>query len=120
MRMSHPPKTFEHVFKTGFFTCVTSYVIFWGMDLIRPGFVSRTFSVHIFFAVAVFCAIFWLSYHPEPKFSSFLSGISSVLFGVLLAVLVWGFGQGLGEHQIPATVLALFLPSLLFRLIRVS
>ncbi len=117
--MSHQ-STFEPVAKTGFFVSLSSYVLFWGMDLLRPGFVSRTLSVHVFLACAVLFGIWWLWYRPEPRFRPTISLLSSVLFGALLAVLVWGFGEGLGEHQLPATIIAIFLPSLVFRLIRFS
>lgn len=109
---------FELVAKTGFFVSLLSYMAFWGMDLLRPGFVSRTFSVHAFLASAIVFGAWWLFYRPEPRFKALFSALSSVLFGALLLVLVWGFGEGLGEHQVPVAILALFLPSLLFRLIR--
>lgn len=115
--MSHP-LSYESVAKTGFFVSVFSYVVFWGMDLLRPGFVSRTLSVHVFLASAILFGGWWLWYRSEPRFSSKISAVFSLLFGLLLLVLVLGFGTGLGEHQVPVAVLATILPSLTFRLIR--
>lgn len=36
------------VARTGFWTGLASYLVFWAADLARPGFVSRYFSVHLF------------------------------------------------------------------------
>lgn len=38
---------------TGFIVSLVSYVVFWGADIARTGFVSRYFSVHVFLLAAL-------------------------------------------------------------------
>lgn len=42
-----------HVVATAFQASAVSYLFFWAADAVRPGFVSRYFSVHVFGLLAL-------------------------------------------------------------------
>ena len=100
----------EEIAKTGFLTALVSYVSFWFVDLIQPGFVSRYFSVHIFLLVLVVFGIWWAQemeeYEEKPLVQTAIAGLS----GIAAAVLIWGASEGLDEYRAALVVIGLVTP----------
>lgn len=55
----------ETTYKIGFYTYLVAYVGFWLVDGLRPGFVARYVSVHIFLLVTLVFAFLWMSKRPN-------------------------------------------------------
>lgn len=53
------PDPWAGVARTGFYAALTWYAVFFAADWLRPGFVSRYFSVHLLLMVAAACAVWW-------------------------------------------------------------
>lgn len=97
---------------TGYLTSVASYVLFLMVDALRPGFVARYFSVHIFLLAAILFGIWWvLVAEPKPgrAWSAWFLG---TLFGILFAMVTWSLGTGFHEYRVLVTALAFFVPFL--------
>ncbi len=108
----------ESVARTGFFTSVISYGIFLALDLARPGFVSRAFSVHLFLLAAILFGAWWSSFADAKKPRSVLTHLLSALFALLAAVLVWNLGETLGDLRGLFAVLAFLAVIYLVRILQ--
>ncbi len=110
----------QSIVKTGFYVSLTSYVIFWLLDAMRPGFVSRSFSVHLFLLAAIMFGVWWgivvKEYMDRPWVQMCVTGI----LGIVLAVIVWIFGEQFGLLRLLITLLSLFIPMLFWNLLRRS
>jgi hypothetical protein len=63
-----PKENFIEPFgKTLFLTTLVSLIFFLILDLVWPGFVSKTFSVHWFLLAAIISGIFWGSVIKNKK-----------------------------------------------------
>lgn len=108
----------EAIAKTGFLVSVTSYLLFWGADLIEPGFVSRYFSVHLFLLTAVGFGIAWGALMKEYS-DRMLSQIAvSILAGMILAILLWYATEDLGTYRILVSGIGVITPTLLWSFLR--
>ena len=103
--------------RTGFFTSLTSYVLFWLFDLLRPGFVSRYFSVHVFLLLAILFGFWWSRIKEKECEKQWVYSLIALLFGFLLAVVTWSLGEGFGAYRILIGLIALITPALFFRLL---
>ena len=106
-------KAIELLTRTGFLTCLISYILFWVTDFLIPGFVSRYFSVHVFLLIALVCGLLWShvieTYTQHPQLRRFI--VFSL--GLLLALLTWKLTPGLGFERFFLVMVVFFTPSLL-------
>lgn len=113
-------KTHEQaaIARTGFFTSLASYALFWLLDLVRPGFVARFFSVHIFLLGMIVFGIWWGSvveeYADRPRVQQ------SILLacGVVCAVLTWNLGSFFDGWRVIVSMIAFAVPLLVLRLVK--
>ncbi len=104
--------------KTGFLVSLTSYLSFWLLDALRPGFVARYFSVHLFLLSTLLFAIWWVKtdapFLDHPRFHVLVA----LCLGILLSVLVWNSGEGFGGLRILVTMVSFVIPLLVLRLVK--
>ncbi len=103
--------------RTGFFVSLISYGIFWSMDAMRPGFVARSFSVHLFLLGTIVFGVWWAIVVREYRERPWLQRLCATILGFFLAVLTWRLGEGFGAFRFLMVIVALCLPSLFFQLI---
>jgi|GEM_PF-782413 len=104
--------------RTGFYVSLISYIVFWVLDIFQPGFVARTFSVHIFLLSAIVFGIWWAIVVKEYTERPWLEMLFALALGILLSVLTWIFGEGLGMFRLLVVVIAFMTPLLFLRLLR--
>jgi hypothetical protein len=109
---------FEEIAKTGFLTSISAYVLFWLMDLIRPGFVSRYFSVHLFLLTALIFGGLWASLIDEYIERAWIQWVVAFISGFPMAVLIWFSAEGLEGYRIPVVMISFFIPLLILRVLR--
>lgn len=108
----------ESVSKTGFLTSLTSYALFWLMDLLQPGFVARYFSVHIFLLGIIIFGIWWSTvvkeYTDRPK----LQLLIAYAFGFILSVITWNLSKELGMIRGIIVLVAFTIPLFILKIIK--
>jgi len=104
--------------KTGFYTSVISYLVFLLAEYIKPGFVSNYMSVHWFLLAVIVFAIWWGSQVKTVHDRASVQYVLSVLFGFILAILVWQVGADFHEFRILSSILALLLPPTMLGVLR--
>lgn len=104
---SHP---FRVISATGFVVSVSSYVVFWGFDTLRPGFVSRNFSVHLFLLSALFFGVAWTLAGAEQTNTPKRDYLMALIGAMMLSVLTWNLGEGFEAFRILMSVIAFILP----------
>ena len=109
---------YEPIARTGFLTCLASYMFFWSLDLLRPGFVARYFSVHIFLLGVIIFGIWWASVVDRYVDHQRIQWSLSALFGIFLSVIVWKLGGAFGLGRGIVSLIALFVPMLVLRLVK--
>lgn len=108
----------ERLAKTGFYISVVSYGMFWVLDTLRPGFVARSFSVHLFLLAALVFGVWWGIIMKEYTDRPWLQLAVAAVLGILLAVLTWNFGEGLGALRLLIAAFAVLIPVFVWQLIR--
>lgn len=104
--------------RTGFIMSLTSYILFWGLDVIRPGFVARFFSVHIFLIGVIVFGVWWGSVVEEYTDRPHLQHIFLFVCGVFAAVLTWNLGSVFGGWRVIISFVSLILPVIVLRLVK--
>ena len=104
--------------KTGFLVSIISYLIFFLFDLMRPGFVSRYFSIHLFLLAAVIFGICWVLQMKESKERAWLQYLTSIILGIIFSVMVWKAGGSLDEYHLLIIVIEFFVPLLILSVLR--
>ncbi len=104
--------------RTGFFISLTSYGLFWLMDALRPGFVSRSFSVHLFLLCTIVFGVWWAIIVENYQERAWVQRLVAVILGFFLAVLTLRLGEGLGILRILLVIFAACLPSLFLKLLK--
>ncbi len=108
----------ERLVRTLFFTSLVSYIVFWILDALRPGFVSRYLSVHLFLLVGIFSGALWGSkvdyFKERPWFSYILCGFFSFLAGILC----WVVGEDVGMLRVWFVLFGFLTPWIFYLLIR--
>lgn len=104
--------------QTGFFVSLASYAFFWFIDLVRPGFVARFFSVHLFLLGVIVFGIWWGSVVEEYTDRPRMQHIIITMCGILLAVLTWNLGEIFGGWRAIVSAVALVIPILALRLLK--
>ncbi len=113
------PKQFqEQIARTGFLSCLASYGIFWLLDLMRPGFVARYFSVHIFLLGVIVFGIWWANVVSEYADHRRVQWIFAGIAGLFLSVITFQLGDAFGIGRVFLGAMAFFVPLLVLRLIR--
>lgn len=102
----------ETLSRTIFLTSLISFIVFLGLDLLRPGFVSNTFSVHWFLLVAIISGVWWAVVVKEQKEKKKLQFLFSAVLGLAGAFIVWQFRPDLGDYLVLVLPLALVTPFL--------
>ncbi len=108
----------ETIAKTGYLVSLTSYVGFWLLDALRPGFVARSLSVHLFLLSALCFGVWWVKTgdngvdHPRGHV------LLAIMLGILFSVVVWISGGGFGSLRILVSLVSLFIPLLVLRLVK--
>lgn len=108
----------KEIAKTGFLVSLASYILFWLMDLVQPGFVSRYFSVHIFLLTGFVFGVWWSALIDEYVEHAWIQGLIALSSGLIVAVLIWGSTDGLEGYQLPITLMSFFVPWLMFRILK--
>jgi hypothetical protein len=103
---------------TGFFVSLLSYVFFWMVDLVRPGFVARFFSVHIFLLGVIVFGVWWGAVIEEYSDRPRIQQIMAMVFGFLFAIITWNLGSAFGGWRLIVSAVVFFVPLLVLRLIR--
>ena len=112
---------FEPVARTGFFMSLISYVVFFFLDFVRPGFVSRAFSVHLFLAATLLFGAWWSSLYPTiplRPLSPFRHFLLTALFAILAGVLTWNLTASLDDLRGLFFVIVFLGVINLFRLVK--
>jgi hypothetical protein len=104
--------------KTGFYVSLVSYGIFWLFDVVRPGFVSRSFSVHLFLLAALIFGIWWGITVKEYMDRPWAQMPIAIVLGFALSVITWGAGEGFGALRLVVVVITFFIPTLFWRLVQ--
>jgi len=104
--------------KTGFLVSLSSYVLFFALDWLRPGFVSDFLSVHLFLLAAIIFGVWWAVEEPSViKHSSIVGKIFGILALVFLSVIVgwfaWREGRPFADFRPLVALIGLGLPSLI-------
>jgi hypothetical protein len=110
----------ETISRTGFLTSVTAYVSFWLLDVLRPGFVARYLSVHVFLVATVVFGLWWLRSVREYCDRPVVQYAAAAAFGILSAWVVWELGTGFGDFRLIAVVLAALVPATVLAVVRRS
>ena len=108
----------ESIAKTGFLTCLTSYITFWLLDAMRPGFVARYFSVHIFLIGVVGFGFWWSSVVKKYSDRRMLQWFISSILAIVMSVIIFQSTQNLGALGVFLALLSLFVPALFLRIIK--
>lgn len=103
--------------KTGFYTSLITYLLFLGVEALRPGFVARYFSPHICL-LAIICFGAWWSFGPPASDRRFGHWPLATLFGFFLSVIVWRLGSGFEAYRILMALLGFLVPLAVLVLIR--
>ena len=114
-------KTFsaaEAISRTGFLVSATSYILFWLLDLAKPGFVSRYFSVHAFLLAAIVFGIWWSAVVRDYMQRAWLESLIALALGLILSVITWSASDGLEGYRLLLATIAVFTPSVIYVLIR--
>jgi len=104
--------------KTGFLVSLTSYVCFWLLDALRPGFVARYVSVHVFLLSSLLFGVWWVRLAETPIDHPRLHVVLALLLGILCLILVWRLGGGFGSLRILVSLLSFFIPLVVLRLVK--
>ena len=104
--------------RTGFFVSLVSYAGFWALDLMRPGFVSRFFSVHVFLMGLLLFGLWWGATVEEYEDRTWIQHVVMVMFGMMLAMILWNVGEDFGSGRVVVAGIALATPSLIWRLMK--
>jgi len=88
------------------------------MDILRPGFVVRSFSVHLFFLATLIFGVWWAVIVKEYTDRPWVQMLAVTTFGIILSVITWLFGEGFGALRLIITLVALLSPFLFWRLLR--
>jgi hypothetical protein len=108
----------EAISKTCFLTSLTSYVMFWLMDLIQPGFVARYFSVHIFLLGIIFFGIWWSKVVEEYTDRPLLQVLVAYSFGFILSVITWNSAKELGMIRGLLVIIAFLIPLFVLKILK--
>jgi len=108
----------ETISRTGFLTSAASYAAFWLADIMRPGFVARYFSVHLFLLAALAFGAWWAISVREYRDWPLMQYAIAIFFGLLLAALVWSTGTGFESYRLLAVAAAFLVPSVVVSLVR--
>ncbi len=108
----------EAIAKTGFLTCLTSYVIFWLMDVVRPGFVARYFSVHIFLLGVIIFGVWWSRVVEEYTDRPLLQLIVAYSFGFILSVITWNSAKEMGVIRGVLVLISFLIPLFVLKIVK--
>jgi len=108
----------ETITRTGFLVAVTSYILFWLLDALQPGFVSRYFSVHIFLLAAIVFGVWWAAVVDQYTQRPWLESLVALSLGIILAVITWNTSDGLDGYRLLLALMGLFTPSIIYVLIK--
>ncbi len=114
-------KTFsplEVISRTGFLVAASSYVLFWLLDLAKPGFVSRYFSVHAFLLAAIVFGIWWSAVVRDYTQRPWIESLIALALGLILAVITWGAADGIEGYRLLLTLIVVFIPTIIYVLIK--
>jgi len=114
-REHHPWRT---IAATGYVVSLFSYIGFWIFDTLRPGFVSRTFSVHVFLLGVLVFGVAWHVSGARAKDTPTRDYLFATGCATVLSVVVWSLGSGFGAFRILMTALAGLLPYTVTALLR--
>jgi len=107
----------SQIASTGFLVSLISYGGFWGLDLLRPGFVARFFSVHIFLIGILVFGIWWGEvmevYTDRPWLQKFITLFCACLFGYV----TWNMGGLFGGWRAVIAFFCFCIPLLSRRLL---
>ncbi len=104
--------------QTGFVVSVLSLVVFWLSDIVRPGFVSRYFSPHVFAVIAIVFAVIYLRARTQKeKKRPWVRVLLVSFFSVLFLLITWVCGEGFEAFRVLFSILAFFTPWLMVKLI---
>lgn len=109
----------ERIAKVGFFTSAISYVSFWIVDAIRPGFVARYVSVHLFLLAAIVFGAWWTMTVRTYRDWPFAQYAVATAYGIVLAAIAWNFGAGFESYRLLAVLAALVTPATVLSLVRI-
>jgi len=108
----------ETLARTFFLTSTISFFVFLGLDLLRPGFVSDTFSVHWFLLIAIVSGVWWGSVVKELKEKSFFQILSAFIFSLVGVCITWQFRADLSDFLVLLLPLVLVVPFVVLLLVR--
>lgn len=108
----------EVLARTFFITSTISFFVFLSLDLLRPGFVSDTFSVHWFLLITIVSGIWWGSVVKELKERRVFQILSAVIFGLVGVYTTWQFRADLSDFLVLFLPLVLVVPFVVLLLVR--
>ncbi len=105
----------EEIARTGFHVALISYISFWAIDLVQPGFVSRYVSVHIFLLAIVAFGLLWSREMDSYRERPLVHKVVALISGIALAMLIWHTSEGLDEYRAALVVIGLATPWLILK-----
>ena len=104
----------KDIAKSLFYISLTSYGFFLALEYLRPGFVSHTFSVHLFLLVVIVSGVWWLSFDEEEAEHSIITRgalfLCRIVTSVVLFVVLYEEGVVFGDLRVFLALVAAFLP----------
>lgn len=108
----------ERISRVGFLTSLSSYALFWLADALRPGFVARYLSVHVFLLAAALFGAWWAASVRSYADWALAQYAIALVAGVACAVVVWNVGEGFGPYRLLAVACAALVPAAVVAVIR--
>ncbi|TAK03563.1 hypothetical protein EPO34_00150 [Patescibacteria group bacterium] len=105
---------------TGLRASVAACLVFWTAELVRPGFVSRFLSVHLFLLSAFAFGAWYASRVERYRDWPLVQYAVAALLVPACAYAAWTLGQGLGDLRLLAAAFAALVPLLILPLARSS
>lgn len=105
---------------TAFVAFSAAYAAFWAAELVRPGFVSRFLSVHLFLIAAAASGAWHAARARRYRDRPLAQYATAFLLAPLAAYAAWRLGAGFGDGRLLAAALAAAIPVVIVPLLRSS
>lgn len=105
----------------GFLVTFLTYIALIFAEYLRPGFVSNAMNIHVFWIIMIGWIVVEALYDREHRFSNeTLKNVSSsiprfaiLIFGFVLALIVWHIGSVFGDMRLFFAIAVGILPTVL-------
>jgi hypothetical protein len=110
----------ERIAKTGFFTGIISFIVFFNLDFLIDGFVSHYFSIHWILIITIIFGIWWSSRYTKVRKRAVTNFIFAIILSAFLATVSWSITEIFEEYRVLVTLLVSITPFFLYRMLLFS